>query len=610
VTPDAVIHRYLQLIAQPRVELGELCALIGSDADLLSRWLRLFNCRADLRELQSELASLMPREFDALAQAQAWFVLPVVGSARLSLDQWQAVLKAACLAEVLYAERADEIAPNIRTRTLLALSGAGLTADPALQELIDFRGINPVLLEDSSLEIKVFAIVDGLETGREVELAKQLLSLDEDDFSRLMAEADRRVRDLVVDIGVEVDDDTDWAERIWMRQQINIACSCFADASTDAAFVAAHETVSGMLFSQVPELFLHARGELTSRVHIGLTIRPTSITSRIAQSTRVGQILPLRDAKDLAVVDRQVLRSLDAEDGFAVPVQTNTTPPSVLVFKADDDVDVEFAAELYAEELAKWLGRGADASDESLTSNEVDRFRAAEIQRLREIVHEANNPLSIVHNYLHILELRLQDDPELAEQLEMIGQELRRAGDVIASARQVPELVAENLVPQDEASEFNLVDSVRRTGELHRGYADESRVNIDVRVDVDEVSLESAEDKLTQVLSNLVKNAIEACEAGDTVTMRTRADVYRDGQRGVEVIVEDTGPGIDPEVLAILYEPKETSKGGEHQGLGLHLTYRLVSELSGHLDVRTSPGRGTSFHVFLPLRQGGNQTPP
>ncbi len=65
--------------------------------------------------------------------------------------------------------------------------------------------------------------------------------------------------------------------------------------------------------------------------------------------------------------------------------------------------------------------------------------------------------------------------------------------------------------------------------------------------------------------------------------------------------MRDNGPGLPDEVLAKLFLPKDSRKGGDHAGLGLHIVARLVSELQGNIDVRTLSRRGTAFTVFLPL---------
>jgi len=118
------------------------------------------------------------------------------------------------------------------------------------------------------------------------------------------------------------------------------------------------------------------------------------------------------------------------------------------------------------------------------------------------------------------------------------------------------------------------------------------------------VPVVSDRDRITQVMSNLVRNAIEAMTDGGALHVATLSGVYRAGRAGVEFSVRDEGPGLPPAVLERLYEPKASSKGGDHAGLGLHITARLVAELEGAIDVRTAPGRGTAFSVFLPNLEG------
>jgi signal transduction histidine kinase len=112
----------------------------------------------------------------------------------------------------------------------------------------------------------------------------------------------------------------------------------------------------------------------------------------------------------------------------------------------------------------------------------------------------------------------------------------------------------------------------------------------------------SDESRLLQVLTNLVRNAIEAAPDG-SVTIGSLGGVFRDGVEGVELSVADSGPGLPREVLERLGDPKQSAKGGDHAGLGLHIVHRLVEEVKARIDVRTSTGSGTTFTVFLPLSQ-------
>jgi CheY-like chemotaxis protein/anti-sigma regulatory factor (Ser/Thr protein kinase) len=121
------------------------------------------------------------------------------------------------------------------------------------------------------------------------------------------------------------------------------------------------------------------------------------------------------------------------------------------------------------------------------------------------------------------------------------------------------------------------------------------------------------EAKLSQVFLNLLVNAAQAMPDGksdeNTVTVSTRDE-------GGEVIasVTDTGVGIPPEVLPRIFDPFfSTKKIGEGTGLGLFVSQGIIKEAGGTLTVHSTPGKGTSFEVRLPITlaafQGSGNTP-
>lgn len=105
-------------------------------------------------------------------------------------------------------------------------------------------------------------------------------------------------------------------------------------------------------------------------------------------------------------------------------------------------------------------------------------------------------------------------------------------------------------------------------------------------------------DLLARALGNLVANAIEAMPEGGTVTVRTAADAG-----GVRIEVEDTGPGLSDDQRTRLFTPYFTTKRGG-TGLGLAIVQGIVSDHGGHVDVRSGPGKGTTFAIRLPAVQG------
>ncbi len=616
MTPDAVIYRYLEIVTPAHCDFDQLCLLLSADADLLTRWLKLLGVAADYKTLQQRIADLDSQEFQGLSQAQAWSVLPIVGSARLSLDQWQSVLRAACLAQVLAEHIQQHGSPlpqasidddlrNVRLRALLAISGVHLDSDPMLTQLIEFRGINPALLEDASPELRIFAVIDALEVGRDVELAQQLLGIGADRFAELLKDAEQAANQIVTQLAIELDDEADWAHRIWLRQQIAIVTDGMSACADWASLQVLHNLVSRCLFPKPPLIFVSGDEDklLVALGPYELAVNLDSRTSQLAACVRNGHALQITDSADLAVVDRQILRALGSDEVFIVPLPDVA---AALVVGTDEDNDIESAAKLYAQALSVQALRLAQPTEPEppVQTALLEQFRSSEYKRLREIVHEANNPLSIVHNYLHILELRLQHEPEAVEQLTLIASELRRAGEIFTRAREVPQLTEVEVTTPGEISEIDLTAWALRLIELHRGYAADRRVDLSSKLPQHAVKFATQPDKLTQIITNLLKNAIEACSGDDEVRLGLYSGVYRDGYQGIEIYVEDTGPGLAPEILQDLSGEKVSSKGGEHQGIGLQVAFRLTAELGGALDVRTAQGEGTTFSLFLPRSNG------
>lgn len=111
--------------------------------------------------------------------------------------------------------------------------------------------------------------------------------------------------------------------------------------------------------------------------------------------------------------------------------------------------------------------------------------------------------------------------------------------------------------------------------------------------------------RLQQVFLNLIQNAAEAMKGGGEIRLRTQANGSR---REISVEVEDSGPGINPEVLPRIFDPFFTTKGIVGTGLGLSICDTIVRDHRGRIEVETKVGQGTCFRVVLPAAAGGGLT--
>lgn len=606
MTPDAVLHRYQQIVSAQRLDTAALFRLIGTDADLLNRWVVSLGNRVEPEAILRALNHLDPDSLAAMARAQVWAVVPLGNAARLGFDQWRGVLLASCVAEALTREVGYPYPEAARLRTLLASSGVQVVGDALMTELGSFRGVAAELLIDAHPLLRAFAVAEALEhhsTGAAARVAALLFDLDGSAFDRVLAAAEQRCAELIAAAGVVDEVDDSWLETLWVQAQLAAFSNVLAQQTDDASLHELGGYVTRALFRHVPRCFvLHGDALVATGVDdlAGLTI-PVTSPSRLARVVRDQMSATVEDDESVAVVDRQVLRRLGSEKMFIAPLTSGDTQLGVVAFRLSDEdpAEASLAMSGYAIELGRWLGNLQDNEQRRLRF--LQEYQATHEKRLREIVHEANNPLSIIHNYLHILELRLKDHPETHEQLRLIAAEIRRTSAIFKRVVEFPPLLpmeTEKAVVRAQPLDIN--DIARNVTELAGGRAEVNAVTVTLDLFEGGVSVRSDGDRITQVMTNLVRNAIEAMQEGGTLQVATYTGVYRAGRAGVEFTVRDQGPGLAPAVLEHLYEPKASSKGGDHAGLGLHITARLVAELEGAIDVRTATGRGTAFSVFLP----------
>lgn len=226
------------------------------------------------------------------------------------------------------------------------------------------------------------------------------------------------------------------------------------------------------------------------------------------------------------------------------------------------------------------------------------RERLVERERLVAIgttsakfAHEVGNPLNSMLMNLQLIQRRIGKNvppAQLAPLVERVESEVRRLAGLLNEFRSMS---------RRQPFELRRVDPgvlLRDFAEDHRAACESHGVRLEVAWEPELPAIQIDREKLTQVLLNLVKNAMEAMgEAGGVVGLRVRDD-------GVHVVIEvtDNGPGI-PEGIDV-FEPFLTTKR-EGTGLGLPVARQIVAGHGGELTFHSTPGRGTTFSVRLPI---------
>jgi len=217
------------------------------------------------------------------------------------------------------------------------------------------------------------------------------------------------------------------------------------------------------------------------------------------------------------------------------------------------------------------------------------------------VAHEVNNPLAIIMEkagWMHDLlsEEDIKGSPNFKEFEDAVAKiefHVRRAKDVTHRLLGF----ARRLEPTQEDIDVNLLlDQTRSFLENEANFRGIVFVS-DYQKDLPRI--ESDMSQLQQVFLNILDNAIDAIDKNGTITVTTRS-LVESGE--VDITIADTGKGISKETLEKVFDPFFTTKKvGEGTGLGLTISYSIIEKLGGHITVQSEEGKGTAFHITLPV---------
>jgi two-component system, NtrC family, sensor kinase len=231
--------------------------------------------------------------------------------------------------------------------------------------------------------------------------------------------------------------------------------------------------------------------------------------------------------------------------------------------------------------------------------------KMASIGKMAAIVaHEINNPLSGILTYAKLLRKWLdrgqtegEKHDEAMQCLELIAGESRRCGELVKNLLTFSRTAPMNVEPAD----LNAV--IERCVRLVQHQLELTGIQLqnDLAVDLPRVLCDPAQ--IEQVVLALLMNAIDAMPRGGNLWLSTK--LLKPGQQ-VEIQVRDDGMGIPPEILPQIFEPFLTTKESGHGvGLGLAISRGIMERHNGRIEVRSEPGKGSTFILTLPLGTAG-----
>ena len=211
------------------------------------------------------------------------------------------------------------------------------------------------------------------------------------------------------------------------------------------------------------------------------------------------------------------------------------------------------------------------------------------------VAHEVNTPLAVISSYTQMLAKQVRGDQRVAPLLDKITQQTFRASEIVNG------LLNFSRTGAAEFTSLDLNHIIEETLKLLEHQFRTSQVQLETSLEQNLPQILGNAGKLQQVFLNLFLNAKDAMAAGGTLRIATQSNGL------VAVDVSDTGSGIAMEHMQRIYDPFFTTKltVGEGQrrgtGLGLAVSYGIIQEHAGKIQVESQIGNGTTFHLEFPM---------
>ncbi len=213
------------------------------------------------------------------------------------------------------------------------------------------------------------------------------------------------------------------------------------------------------------------------------------------------------------------------------------------------------------------------------------------------VAHEVNTPLAVISTYAQMLAKQVNGDQQKAILLEKIAKQTFRASEIVNS------LLNFSRTSTTELTDVELEKVVREVLSIIEHQLDRAQIRVVVSAGPNLPPIRGNAGKLQQVFMNLFLNARDAIEQSGTLTVCIQEDAAH-----LSVSVSDTGRGISPKHIARVFDPFFTTKAAKKgTGLGLSVTYGIVQEHGGTIEVESQSGSGTTFRLVFPSTRKPNR---
>lgn len=308
-----------------------------------------------------------------------------------------------------------------------------------------------------------------------------------------------------------------------------------------------------------------------------------------------------------ALFDLQMINYMGTEGIYCMPLLDNDRTIGIIVF------GVTSAGLISSREKISRLRYLTDAIIPLLSNNKIkgisesadNKNTETDSIQTRKLIHEINNPLSAVKNYLKVLSMKLDDINVETDEIRIMDDELNRVTNLL---KEFKSSSTDKKIAKTTSSISRIISDTILL--IKNSRVNGPAVNIDFEMDENVPDIKIDKDAFRQVLLNLINNSIEAMSNGGNISVnvqyknglqhgRQRVVNSEDNGKRIEISVADDGPGIPDQLKPNIFKKQSTTKS-DHDGLGLLIVHELVKKMGGNVILDDEAKRGACFKIILP----------
>jgi len=231
---------------------------------------------------------------------------------------------------------------------------------------------------------------------------------------------------------------------------------------------------------------------------------------------------------------------------------------------------------------------------------QIDKLNALGLQS-SGIAHDFNNILGIILGYLDIVKMGIKgEDEKVLDSLNIIEKAARDGAEIVDKIQQFSRIKKEHENVEKLIDLVEIIDeALKFTMPRWKTEAQSKGVEYEVvkhNFTTSKYRARCKPSELREVVINIINNSIDAMPNGGKIELSVKAD----GDNAV-ISISDNGSGIDDDIKEKVFDPFFTTKGVKRSGLGMSLSYSIMTRYDGEIRIDSSPGKGTTMHLKMPL---------